>query len=100
MREYVIKDQDLEVTLLDFGATVLSIRFGGQELALRYKDKEDYLENPEYLGATVGRVANRNRSASFILNGREYKLSVNQPDGGHHHGGAVGLSKRLWAVAS
>lgn len=98
MNSYIIKDQDLEITLLDYGATVHSIRFGGAEVALSYKNNEDYIQNPEYLGATVGRVANRIRTASFILNGKEYHLSRNQPDGGHHHGGVTGLSKTLWQV--
>lgn len=98
MKKYIIQDRDLEVALLDWGATVQSIRFCGREVALSYKNTEDYTQNPEYLGATVGRVANRNRTASFILNGKEYRLSVNQPDGGHHHGGATGLSKLLWQV--
>lgn len=100
MKKYVIEDQDLKVTLLDYGAAVHSIRFGTTEVALTHGELEDYIQNPDYLGVTVGRVANRNRTASFILNGKEYRLSSNQPDGGHHHGGAMGLSKRLWQVAA
>ncbi len=98
MKSYIIKDQDLEVTILPYGATVQSIRFLGKEMALHYEDIEDYIENPEYLGTTVGRVTNRIRSASFEWGGKVYRLSCNQPDGGHHHGGRTGLSKLEWLV--
>jgi aldose 1-epimerase len=97
MKSYVIKDQDLEVTLLDYGATVHSIRFGGAEVALSYKNIEDYIENPEYLGTTVGRVANRIAGGSFVLDGKEYNLAVNNGPN-HLHGGLKGFSDMPWTV--
>ncbi len=100
MNKYIIKDQDLEAAILPYGAAVQSLKFKGIDVALGYETLEEYKKYPDYMGATVGRVANRIRSASFILNGKNYALSVNQPDGGHHHGGITGLDKKTWAVAA
>lgn len=47
--------------------------------------------NP-YLGATVGRVANRVNRGSFVIDGNRVQLTVN--NGIHHlHGGFVGFDK-------
>ena len=45
-----------------------------------------------YFGAFVGRYANRISNASFVLNGREYKISANEGKNTLH--GGNGLSKR------
>ena len=48
-----------------------------------------------FLGATVGRVANRIKNARFKLNGKEYKLAANNGTS-CLHGGVVGFDKKLW----
>ena len=53
-------------------------------------------DNP-YMGATVGRVANRVGGAEFTLAGVQHNLSSN--DGEHSlHGGAEGWDRRVWRV--
>ncbi len=55
-----------------------------------------YAGEQPYLGALVGRVANRIAGAGFELGGTRYRLPAN--DGRNHlHGGPAGFHSRLWA---
>jgi aldose 1-epimerase len=94
-------DDGLGISLLDYGATLQSIRVptadGAVEILLGYEDPNAYLDDPYYLGCTVGRYAGRIDSGRFELDGKRYRLDVNDPDHGHClHGGAGGFSKQFW----
>jgi aldose 1-epimerase len=67
------------------------------DVVLGYKDKSDYLENPMYFNAIVGRVCGRISDSKFTLNGKEYSLFANSGKN-HLHGGKKGLSHRIWDV--
>ena len=69
----------MTVKLLSFGASVHSIEIpqkdgGKTDVALGYGVLSRYERNPECMGATVGRVANRIEDARFSLNGVSYPL--------------------------
>ena len=49
----------LEVGILTYGATLQTIRYDGVDVCLGYNDLEGYQTMTGYLGATVGRYANR-----------------------------------------
>ena len=60
-----------------------------------YDNPMEYLSDTYYLGATVGRFANRIANASFLIDGLTYRLETN--DGRHtNHGGYSGFHQRLW----
>lgn len=60
---------------------------------------EDYLAQDKYLGALIGRYANRIGGSRFSLEGIEYPLRAN--DGSNHlHGGPEGFDKQLWQIKS
>jgi aldose 1-epimerase len=61
-------------------------------------DREDPVRNP-YLGATVGRYANRIRDAAFTLDGVTRLLTANE---GEHqlHGGSPAFSHVVWETRS
>ncbi len=87
----------LEVSVLSFGAATRSIRFAGTETLLGYPDIDSYQDNPLYLGAIVGRVANRISNAAFQMDGKTYSVTKNWH--GHSlHGGADGFSHRNWTM--
>jgi len=96
-----LKSEQTEVTILSLGGTTQSWRVQGEnglhDVVLGYDDPFDYLDNPDYFGTTIGRVANRISNASFELEGTKYPLSENGP-GMTLHGGTNGLSKRNWNV--
>lgn len=87
------------VRFCEWGATLLSLwapdKMGVlRDVVLGYDTLEEYLANGDYLGATVGRFANRIAHGRFSLGGQEYTLPLN--DGKHSLHGGVGLSSKLW----
>ena len=90
--------------ILTYGATLQSLcvpdRNGDPvDVVLGYNTLQEYMNNDGYLGAVVGRYANRIGGARFTLNGKEYPLAAN--DGSNHlHGGCVGFSHRIWDPVS
>jgi len=60
---------------------------------------ETLLAKPQFMGATVGRVANRIAKGQFTLDGKAYQTPVN--DGVNSlHGGPKGFDKAIWDVVS
>lgn len=58
---------------------------------------EDYLKNDGFLGAAIGRHANRIAGGEFELNGKTYHVGVNEGRNSLH-GGNIGYDKRVWAA--
>ena len=90
-------------TLLDYGATWRSMcvpnRNGKMtDVVLGFDTLEEYQRQEWYIGATIGRVANRIGGAHFSLGGEEYFLAANDC-GNCSHGGKIGFDKRLWKAA-
>jgi len=89
--------KNLTAEILPFGAIIKSIKFKNQEMTLSVDDPQYYLENPFYLGATVGRYANRIAEGRFNLSGLQYQLEANNGPNSLH-GGVKGFNKVLWQV--
>lgn len=87
----------LTVSVITLGATVESLKFHGREMVLRYEDAEGYLSGSSYIGAAVGRYANRIGGARFTLNGRGYVLPANEGKN-QLHGGPRSYDKREWSA--
>lgn len=59
---------------------------------------DDYVKhNGSYMGAICGRSANRIAGGKFSIDGKEYKLPVNNGPN-HLHGGIKGFDKVVWKV--
>lgn len=67
------------------------------DVVLGFDDPNDYVRSGAFLGATVGRNANRIGGASFTLNGREYPLTANE-NGNNLHSGPDSFKDRIWTV--
>ena len=67
------------------------------DVALGYDTLDGYEADPRYLGALVGRYANRIAGGRFALDGREYRLAVNDPPN-HLHGGPGGFHTAVWGA--
>jgi aldose 1-epimerase len=92
----------LRVRILSYGATIQSVlvpdRQGAlDDVALGHSTLTPYLDQPQYMGSTVGRVANRIAGGRFTLDGRQYDVPVNNGPNSLH-GGAQGFDKRNWEV--
>src|SRR5476649_511347 len=93
-------EEGLQITLMDWGATWLSCQLplaagGKREVLLGCPSPTEYIHQTAYLGATVGRYANRIANATLTHQGRTWKLAANQ--GAHQlHGGPGGFNTRRW----
>lgn len=90
----------MSVSLCNYGATLVSVVSADREgtfaeVVLGFPDVGAYPDDTNYLGATIGRFANRIANARFELNGKVFQL---QPNDGLHvnHGGDFGFSKQLF----
>ena len=91
-----------EAHVTNYGATLVRLivpdRNGRMtDVVLGHDDVNGYESGEGYLGATVGRFANRIGGACFTLNGKTYELTAN--DGPNTlHSGRDFYSKRMWDV--
>ena len=99
---YIIKlnNGHIEAEFISFGAAVRALRVPDKngkmiDVCLGYESLEEYISNDGYIGATVGRNANRISGSKFSINGTEYKLNANE-GGNQLHGGIEGFSHKCW----
>lgn len=90
----------MEISVINYGCTITSIIIPDKngkpvDVCLGYDNISQYESNSGYLGAIVGRHANRIKNGEFKLNGKSFKLAVN--DGKNHlHGGIKGFDKQVF----
>ena len=90
----------LKVQLGDFGAAIVTVEMADSRgdidvVNLGFSDPSQYLANPRYFGATMGRCCGRIANAQFDIDGKTF--SVSQNHGKHHiHGGNPGFSHTFW----
>jgi aldose 1-epimerase len=95
-------DNGFEVRIISFGAALQSLfvpdRAGRlADVVLGRDDFEGYLADRRFLGATIGRYANRIANATFELDGSRFRLPAN--DGPNAlHGGLAGFDRKNWTV--
>jgi aldose 1-epimerase len=94
----------IRVKIMTLGAAVQSLSIpdrGGHsaDIVLGFDTAQEYVQNPSYFGATVGRFANRIAKGHFSLDGKTYTLATND-HGNHLHGGLKGFDKVLWSIDS
>lgn len=93
-------ENGFSVEVISYGAIITSIHAADRHghlgnVVLGFDHLEPYLLDTNYIGAVVGRVANRVAKGHFRLNDKEGQLSINHPP--HHlHGGFRGFHNRLW----
>lgn len=90
----------IKVSFLNYGGIITSLVVPDNKgefsnIVLAYKDYKDYLENPGYFGALIGRTAGRIKDGFLELNGKNYLLERNY-GGNSGHGGKVGFDKRIF----
>ncbi|CAF4762613.1 unnamed protein product [Pieris macdunnoughi] len=97
-------DSGIAISVISYGAIVQSIQVPDKngvasDVVLGFDDIEGYVtRNTPYLGATVGRCANRIGGATFQIDGQKYEVAKNIGKD-HLHGGIVGFDKVNWQTA-
>jgi aldose 1-epimerase len=103
VERYTLAAGGLTVRITTYGAIVQELLAPGRtgetaNVVLGFPGLEGYTtRNAPYLGAIVGRYANRIANAAFTLDGALHRLAAN--DGPHClHGGRRGFDTRVWQV--
>jgi aldose 1-epimerase len=92
----------VEVRFIAYGGTILSVRVPDRDgatadVTLGLDALADYERDRRYLGALIGRYANRIAGGRFTLDGTEHAVTRN--DGANHlHGGRRGFHAAVWDV--
>lgn len=101
--KYTLKNiNGLEVSFIDLGAVITNIMMADTEgnfddIVLGYDSVADYEINMPSFGAPLGRYANRVSNAAFTLNGKEYKLDMND-NTNCLHGGNTRFNRMMYDV--
>lgn len=93
-------DSGAEVRLSNYGAAIVSATMPDREgrmadVVLGYKHPEGYFFDGAASGKSVGRCANRIAFGQMTVEGKEYRLEVNNGVN-HLHGGTKGFANRIW----
>ena len=97
-------DNGFEARIIGYGAALQSLfvpdRAGRlADVVLGRDDLEGYLAVRRFLGATVGRYANRIANGRFELDGKQFQLPTN--DGTNAlHGGLSGFDRKVWRITA
>ncbi|SFD80464.1 aldose epimerase family protein [Roseivivax sediminis] len=100
IHEVRLSNGTLSVRLLSYGATVRDLRLSGvgHPLVLGYDDVADYAREVPYMGAIVGRVANRIGDGTAEIAGETCRFDLNEGAMQTLHGGKDGTGRRLWRI--
>ncbi|MEU3508404.1 aldose epimerase family protein [Streptomyces longwoodensis] len=103
VHRWTLERAGTRVRVLSYGGIVQSVEVPDRDgrtanVVLGFADLDGYRDHPEpFLGALIGRYANRIARARFELDGVPYAL---EPNGAPNslHGGSHGFDKRVWDV--
>mgnify|MGYP001030706950 CR=1 FL=1 len=96
--EYIIEDEDLQVTILNYGATITKIIYKGVDVALGYENVEDYFDNGAAFGMTVMPNCNRIKAAEITIDNKKYQLEVNDRTNNLHSHTTNSCQKKIYDV--
>ena len=100
---FVLKNaRGMSVQILDLGGVIASIEVPDSsgnfaDVTTGFDYPQPYLDGAGYMGAIVGRYANRISGGKFSIDGIDYSLAKNNGDNAIH-GGLVGFDKKIWDV--
>jgi len=101
---YTLDNGDLMMQVTNYGGRVVSLWTPDRknkyaDIVLGYENINRYVNNKgeRFLGAAVGRYANRIGGGKFTIDGVEYQLTKND-NGNTLHGGDYGIDRIVWDV--
>ncbi|MFJ4142506.1 aldose epimerase family protein [Pseudomonas sp. NPDC089734] len=95
----------LQASIITYGATLQSLKVPDkngkvEDVVLGFDDVQGYQNNGTvYFGATIGRFGNRLAGGAFTLDGKTYRVPLNDKTNALH-GGNQGFDKRIWKARS
>jgi len=97
-----VENDFLRVKVSNYGAIIQSIQLKhlqDRDVVLGYDTVDEYANDDKYIGALVGRTANRIGKGSFKIDGKTYQLALNNGPN-NLHGGLSGFNRKIWTVES
>lgn len=98
----LINQSGMEVCVTNFGARIVSIMVPDkkgkmEDVVLGFDNIRDYVDRPNYFGASIGRYANRINKGLLCIDGKKIQLPTN--NFGHClHGGPQGWADQVYQV--
>ncbi|XP_059684580.1 galactose mutarotase [Gavia stellata] len=101
VEKFILKSDSVKVEILSLGCIIAALETQGMDgefsdVVLGFDTLEGYTRKHPFFGAVVGRVANRIAKGRFAVDGKEYRLFLNNGPNSLH-GGARGFDKVLWS---
>ncbi len=99
---YTLKNSHgMEVRAMNYGGILQAIRVPDRkgsfaDIVLGHDTADGYMPNPPYIGAIVGRYANRIANGTFTLDGKTYNLPKNDGPNTLHGGTTRTFDKVMW----
>lgn len=100
VKTFALSNDRIACRITNYGGIILSLSVPDKsglcgDVVLGYDTVSEYETDTFYLGAIIGRYANRIEKGRFCLDGIRYELAQN--DGPNHlHGGGRGFDKVIW----
>lgn len=99
---YILRNsRGYEVAITNYGGAVVAIMVPAKDGSVAnviqsHDNIKDVVNSPEpYLSTLIGRFGNRIKEGRFTLNGKDYKLAINNGPNALH-GGPTGYHARVW----
>ena len=102
VEEFFLQRGEISCSVITYGGALRTLTVSDRsgrpvDVLLGFDTLEGYRTQDKYLGALVGRYANRIGKAEFSMGDKQFPLAAN--DGENHlHGGVTGFDKRVWTV--
>ena len=99
---YTLQDGKITVRIMTYGGIIVSLeapdrKGDAADVVLGFDSLDGYVTtgNKPYMGAIIGRYANRIAGGTFKLDGKTYQVPKNDGDNALH-GGTAGFNKKVW----
>jgi len=104
LEELTVKLDQIEVSILNYGATITSLKTPNKDgqlenIVLRYQDINDYAQNASYLNAIIGPTSGRIKDGYIQINQQAIQLDQNFQDKHHLHGGKECFAFQLFDLS-
>ncbi len=102
---YTLKNRHgMAAKVMTYGATLTELHVPDRDgkmgdVVLGFDNLAAYEKGHPFFGSTVGRTANRIAKGRFTLDGKTYKLAINNGPN-DLHGGLKGFDKQIWKAES
>ena len=103
IKEYkLINNNGISVMILSYGGIIKEINTPNkngdiENIVLNHKSNQEYLTDSFFMGAVIGRYANRIAKSTFRLDENIFHLDKNEGEN-HLHGGYNGFHKKHWEL--